>query len=54
MIFILVEVEKQLQGSGGQVQLLSCNKSQTGSSGNIHGLVLASEQHTSSTQGEKI
>lgn len=36
-----------MQGSGGQVQLLSCNKSQTGSSGNIHGLVLAAEQHAS-------
>jgi len=46
------EVEKQLQG-GGEIPLLSYKKSQTGSTGNIHGLVLVSEQLSSSgiTQG---
>ncbi|XP_006612847.1 tyrosine-protein kinase ABL1 isoform X6 [Apis dorsata] len=39
---ITEEVEKQLQG-GGEIPLLSYKKSQTGSTGNIHGLVLVSE-----------
>lgn len=43
------EVEKQLQGGSGQISLLSGSKSQTGSTGNIHGLVLASEQHSCSS-----
>lgn len=48
----IAEVEKQLQG-GGEIPLLSYKKSQTGSTGNIHGLVLVSEQLSSSgiTQG---
>ncbi|XP_014206397.1 tyrosine-protein kinase Abl [Copidosoma floridanum] len=45
---ITEEVEKQLQGNGEQLQLLSSNSIQTGSAGNIHGLVLVSEQHISS------
>lgn len=46
-------MEKQLQG-GGEIPLLSYKKSQTGSTGNIHGLVLVSEQLSSSgiTQGK--
>ncbi|XP_019888758.1 tyrosine-protein kinase Abl isoform X2 [Ooceraea biroi] len=44
---ITEEVEKQLQG-GGEIPLLSYKKSQTGSTGNIHGLVLVSEQLSSS------
>ncbi|XP_014484131.1 PREDICTED: tyrosine-protein kinase Abl isoform X2 [Dinoponera quadriceps] len=44
---ITEEVEKQLQG-GGDIPLLSHKKSQTGSTGNIHGLVLVSEQLSSS------
>lgn len=53
MLYIFIaEVEKQLQG-GGEIPLLSYKKSQTGSTGNIHGLVLVSEQISSSgiTQG---
>lgn len=48
----ITEVEKQLQG-GGEIPLLSYKKSQTGSTGNIHGLVLVSEQLSSAgiTQG---
>lgn len=48
----IAEVEKQLQG-GGEIPLLSYKKSQTGSTGNIHGLVLVSDQISSSgiTQG---
>lgn len=48
----IAEVEKQLQG-GGEIPLLTYKKSQTGSTGNIHGLVLVSEQLSSSgiTQG---
>ncbi|XP_014235268.1 tyrosine-protein kinase Abl [Trichogramma pretiosum] len=45
---ITEEVEKQLQGSGSQIQLLPSNKSQTGSSTNIHGLVLSTEQLSNS------
>ncbi|KAL2716355.1 tyrosine-protein kinase Abl isoform X1 [Vespula squamosa] len=41
------KVEKQLQG-GGEIPLLAYKKSQTGSTGNIHGLVLVSEQMSSS------
>ncbi|XP_071860948.1 tyrosine-protein kinase Abl isoform X8 [Bombus fervidus] len=44
---ITEEVEKQLQG-GGEIPLLSYKKSQTGSTGNIHGLVLVSEPLSSS------
>ncbi|XP_035738058.1 tyrosine-protein kinase Abl-like isoform X1 [Vespa mandarinia] len=44
---ITEEVEKQLQG-GGEIPLLAYKKSQTGSTGNIHGLVLVSEQMSSS------
>ncbi|KAL0099895.1 hypothetical protein PUN28_019967 [Cardiocondyla obscurior] len=44
---ITEEVEKQLQG-GGEIPLLSYKKSQTGSTGNIHGLVLVSDQLSSS------
>ncbi|XP_076752139.1 tyrosine-protein kinase Abl isoform X1 [Xylocopa sonorina] len=44
---ITEEVEKQLQG-GGEIPLLSYKKSQTGSTGNIHGLVLVSEPLPSS------
>ncbi|XP_024886875.1 tyrosine-protein kinase Abl isoform X2 [Temnothorax curvispinosus] len=44
---ITEEVEKQLQG-GGEIPLLAYKKSQTGSTGNIHGLVLVSEQLSSS------
>ncbi|XP_011636664.1 tyrosine-protein kinase Abl isoform X4 [Pogonomyrmex barbatus] len=44
---ITEEVEKQLQG-GGEIPLLTYKKSQTGSTGNIHGLVLVSEQLPSS------
>lgn len=45
----ITEVEKQLQG---EIPLLAYKKSQTGSTGNIHGLVLASEQSSSGiTQG---
>lgn len=44
---MLTEVEKQLQG-GGEIPLLSYKKSQTGSTGNIHGLVLVSEPLSSS------
>ncbi|XP_051170305.1 tyrosine-protein kinase Abl isoform X3 [Leptopilina boulardi] len=40
---ITEEVEKQLQ-SGGEIPLLGYKKSQTGSTGNIHGLVLVSDQ----------
>ncbi|KAG7199903.1 hypothetical protein KM043_014347 [Ampulex compressa] len=47
---ITEEVEKQLQG-GGEIPLLSYKKSQTGSTGNIHGLVLVSEQLTSADGG---
>lgn len=36
-------MEKQLQ-SGGDIPLLAYKKSQTGSTGNIHGLVLVSDQ----------
>lgn len=43
----VAEVEKQLQG-GGEIPLLSYKKSQTGSTGNIHGLVLVSEPLPSS------
>lgn len=52
LYIFIVEVEKQLQG-GGEIPLLSYKKSQTGSTGNIHGLVLVSEQLASSgiTQG---
>ncbi|XP_015116067.1 tyrosine-protein kinase Abl [Diachasma alloeum] len=47
------EVEKQLQG-GGDTPTLSYKKSQTGSTGNIHGLVLVSDQLSTSglTQGQ--
>lgn len=53
LILQIAEVEKQLQG-GGEIPLLSYKKSQTGSTGNIHGLVLVSEQLSSSgiTQGK--
>ncbi|XP_025990584.2 tyrosine-protein kinase Abl isoform X3 [Solenopsis invicta] len=44
---ITEEVEKQLHG-GGEIPLLTYKKSQTGSTGNIHGLVLVSEQLSSS------
>ncbi|XP_043461348.1 tyrosine-protein kinase Abl isoform X3 [Leptopilina heterotoma] len=48
---ITEEVEKQLQ-SGGEIPLLAYKKSQTGSTGNIHGLVLVSDQLPSGlTQG---
>ncbi|XP_033221945.1 tyrosine-protein kinase Abl isoform X2 [Belonocnema kinseyi] len=40
---ITEEVEKQLQ-SGAEIPLLAYKKSQTGSTGNIHGLVLVSDQ----------
>ncbi|XP_046605236.1 tyrosine-protein kinase Abl [Neodiprion virginianus] len=45
---ITEEVEKQLQG-GGEIPLLSYKKSQTGSTGNIHGLVLVTDQLSSSS-----
>ncbi|KAJ8666899.1 hypothetical protein QAD02_008561 [Eretmocerus hayati] len=45
---ITEEVEKQLQGNGSQNQNSTSSRSQTGSSGNIQGLVLASDQHSSS------
>ncbi|XP_015586184.1 tyrosine-protein kinase Abl isoform X2 [Cephus cinctus] len=44
---ITEEVEKQLQG-GGEIPLLSYKKTQTGSTGNIHGLVLVSDQLSTS------
>ncbi|XP_066592352.1 tyrosine-protein kinase Abl isoform X2 [Prorops nasuta] len=46
---ITEEVEKQLQ-CGGEIPLLSYKKSQTGSTGNIHGLVLVSDQLSASEQ----
>ncbi|XP_012261866.2 tyrosine-protein kinase Abl isoform X2 [Athalia rosae] len=45
---ITEEVEKQLQG-GGEIPLLSYKKSQTGSTGNIHGLVLVTDQLSSTS-----
>lgn len=49
VILFIIEVEKQLQG---EIPLLAYKKSQTGSTGNIHGLVLVSEQSSSGiTQG---
>ena len=52
---IILEVEKQLQGGGtAEIPLLSYKKSShTGSTGNIHGLVLVTDQlsNTGLTQG---